>query len=114
MLRVMKRQRLVNLLVSNVPGPRDPLYVAGARIMEVFQIGAVQGNVTVNVGAFSYAGQLNLDVVADSDAVADLAIFTRGISDTLGQLGVLAPGGDQGPPVTAPNAPRATVLPVRR
>jgi nucleotide-binding universal stress UspA family protein len=114
MVRVMKRQRLVNLLVSNVPGPRDPLYVAGARIMEVFQIGAVQGNVTVNVGAFSYAGQLNLDVVADSEAVADLAIFTRGISDTLGRLGVLAPAGDQGPPVTAPNAPRPTGWPVRR
>ena len=88
MIRVMKRQHLVNLLVSNVPGPRDPLYVAGARIMEVFQIGTVQGNVTINVGAFSYAGQLNLDVVGDSEAVPDLAIFTSGISDTLGQLGV--------------------------
>jgi diacylglycerol O-acyltransferase / wax synthase len=89
MIRVMKRQHLVNLLVSNVPGPRDPLYVAGARIMEVFQLGTVQGNVTVNVGAFSYAGHLNLDVVGDSEAVRDLAIFTGGISDTLGQLDVL-------------------------
>ena len=88
MIRVMKRQHLINLLVSNVPGPRDPLYVAGARIMEVFQLGTVQGNVTINVGAFSYAGQLNLDVVGDSEAVRDLAIFTGGISDTLGQLGV--------------------------
>lgn len=85
---MMKRQHLVNLLVSNVPGPRDPLYVAGARIMEVFQLGTVQGNVTVNVGAFSYAGQLNLDVVGDSEAVGDLAIFAGGISDTLGQLDV--------------------------
>ena len=86
MIRVMKRQHLVNLLVSNVPGPRDPLYVAGARITEVFQLGTVQGNVTVNVGAFSYAGQLNLDVVGDSEAVGDLAIFAGGISDTLGSL----------------------------
>lgn len=56
---------LVNLIVSNVPGPRIPLYVAGAKITEIFQIGAVQGNVTISVGAFSYAGQLNLDVVGD-------------------------------------------------
>ena len=89
MIRVMKRQHLVNLLVSNVPGPRDQLYVAGAKIREVFQLGTVQGNVTVNVGAFSYAGHLNLDVVGDSEAIRDLAIFTGGISDTLGQLEVL-------------------------
>ena len=89
MIRVMQRQHLVNLLVSDVPGPRDQLYVAGAKIMEVFQLGTVQGNVTVNVGAFSYAGHLNLDVVGDSEAVRDLATFTGGISDTLGQLDVL-------------------------
>ena len=48
----------------------------------------MQGNVTVNVGAFSYAGQLNLDVVGDSEAVGDLAIFAGAISDALGQLNV--------------------------
>jgi diacylglycerol O-acyltransferase / wax synthase len=85
----MKRQHLVNLLVSDVPGPRVPLYVAGAKIMEIFQIGAVQGNVTINVGAFSYAGQLNLDVVGDPDALPDLTIFAGGVADTLSQLGAL-------------------------
>jgi len=95
MVHVMKRQHLVNLLVSNVPGPRGPLYVAGARIMEVFQLGTVQGNVTINVGAFSYDGQLNLDVVGDSGAVPDLAIFAGGISDTLSQLDVQPTGAHQ-------------------
>jgi diacylglycerol O-acyltransferase / wax synthase len=90
MIRVMKRQHLVNLLVSNVPGPRDPLYVAGVRITEIFQIGAVQGNVTISVGAFSYAGQLNLDVVGDPDALPDLTIFSHGVAGTLSQLGTPA------------------------
>jgi WS/DGAT/MGAT family acyltransferase len=90
MVRVMKRQHLVNLLVSNVPGPRFPLYVAGNRIAEIFQIGAVQGNVTISVGAFSYAGQLNLDVVGDPDALPDLTIFSHGVAGTLSQLGTLA------------------------
>jgi diacylglycerol O-acyltransferase / wax synthase len=90
MVRMMKRQHLVNLIVSNVPGPRVPLYVAGARITEIFQIGAVQGNVTISVGAFSYAGRLNLDVVGDPDALPDLAIFAGGVAGTLSQLGALA------------------------
>jgi hypothetical protein len=92
MVRMMKRQHLVNLIVSDVPGPRVPLYVAGARIMEIFQIGAVQGNVTISVGAVSYAGQLNLDVVGDPDALPDLTIFAGGVTDTLSRLGAL-PGG---------------------
>jgi diacylglycerol O-acyltransferase / wax synthase len=87
MVRVMKRQHLVNLIVSNVPGPRVPLHVAGVRITEIFQIGTVQGNVTISVGAFSYAGQLNLDVVGDPDALPDLTIFTDGVADTLSRLG---------------------------
>jgi hypothetical protein len=33
------------------PGPDRPLYFAGALLLEMFQIGAVQGNVTLSVGA---------------------------------------------------------------
>jgi diacylglycerol O-acyltransferase / wax synthase len=87
MVRVMSHQRLVNLLESNLPGPPMPMYLAGARILEVFQVGVVQGNITVSVGVLSYAGQLNFDVVGDPDAVPDLAVFAGGLSDALGDLG---------------------------
>lgn len=93
MVRVMFRQRLVNLLLSNVPGPSLPMYFAGARVLEVFQIGVVQGNITLSVGVLSYAGQLNFDIVADAEAVPDVAAFTQGLSDALAQLGVLDPRG---------------------
>ncbi len=88
MVRVMSHQRLVNLLASNLPGPPIPMYLAGARILEVFQVGVVQGNITVSVGVLSYAGQLNVDVVGDADAVPDLALFAEGMSDSLRELGV--------------------------
>jgi len=103
MVRMMKRQHLVNLIVSNVPGPRIPLYVAGVKITEIFQIGAVQGNVTISVGAFSYASRLNLDVVGDPDALPDLTIFTGGVADTLSRLGALA--GSQPSQATARQGP---------
>ena len=89
MAGVMSRQRLVNLLVSNLPGPAGELRLGGARVLEMFQIGIVQGNLTVSVGAISYAGQLNLDVVGDSAAVPDVQAFADGVSDTLGKLGAL-------------------------
>jgi diacylglycerol O-acyltransferase / wax synthase len=93
MVRAMSRQRLVNLLTSDLPGPQEPLRFAGARVLELFQIGVVQGNIAITVGALSYAGQLNLGIVADRDAVPDLAEFTEGMSDALEQLGVLADAG---------------------
>ncbi len=89
MVGMMSRQRLVNLLVSNLPGPAAPLSLAGTPVLEIFQFGVVQGNVTVSVGALSYAGQLNLDLVGDPDAAPDLTAFADGISDTLRQLGAL-------------------------
>jgi diacylglycerol O-acyltransferase / wax synthase len=87
MIRAMNRQRRINLLMSNLPGPPQPLYFAGAKILEVFQIGVVQGNVAVQVGALSYAGQLNLDIVADAHLVPDLTVFANGMTQDLERLG---------------------------
>jgi WS/DGAT/MGAT family acyltransferase len=90
MIRGMARQRLVNLLVSNLPGPPEPVWFAGARVLEIFQFGVVQGNVPISVGALSYAGQLTLGIVADG-ALTDLHVFAGGVTQTLGELA--APAG---------------------
>lgn len=87
MIRTMNRQRRINLLMSNLPGPPQPLYFAGAKILELFQIGVVQGNVAVQVGALSYAGQLNFDIVADANLVPDLTVFANGMVEDLQRLG---------------------------
>ena len=92
MVRGMKRQRMINLLMSNLPGPPRPMYFAGARVLELFQIGVVQGNVPLQVGVLSYAGQLNLDIVGDANVVPDLAAFTTGMADDLRCLGARSQG----------------------
>ncbi|MGW4015465.1 wax ester/triacylglycerol synthase family O-acyltransferase [Rhodococcus ruber] len=85
-VRVMRRQRLVNLFVSNLVGPPVPLHFAGARIREMFQIGVVQGNVGLAVGVLSYAGRLNIDLVADAVLVPDLEIVAEGFSAAVDEL----------------------------
>jgi hypothetical protein len=87
MIRTMNRQRRINLLMSNLPGPPQPMYFAGAKILEMFQLGVVQGNVAMQVGALSYAGQLNVDIVADTDLVPDLTVFANGMTEDLERLG---------------------------
>jgi hypothetical protein len=88
MVRAMVHQRMVNLFTSNLPGPPTPLYFAGARVLELFQVGVVQGNVTVGVGVLSYAGQLTFDIVGDAESVPDLPMFAEGLSAALEELGV--------------------------
>ena len=87
MIHTMNRQRRINLLMSNLPGPPQPMYFAGAKILELFQIGVVQGNVAVQVGALSYAGQLNFNIVADANLVPDSTVFANGIVEDLERLG---------------------------
>lgn len=90
MIRGMNRQRRVNLLMSNLPGPPQPMYFAGSRILEVFQVGVIQGNVPLSVGVLSYSGQLNLDIVTDANLIPDAAVFAEGMADDLKRLGATA------------------------
>jgi len=84
--RHFPRQRSVNLVVTNVAGPPVPLYLAGARLLELFPMMPVMGNLTLVVGVLSYAGQLNLTAAADHDRCPDLEIFTRGVRTALDDL----------------------------
>ena len=84
--RHFPRQRSVNLVVTNVAGPPVPLYLAGARLLELFPMMPVMGNLTLVVGVLSYAGQLNLTAVADRDSCPDVEVFAQGLRSALDDL----------------------------
>lgn len=84
--RRFPRQRSVNLVVSNVPGPPTPLYLAGASVLEMFPTMHTMGNLTLVVAALSYAGQLTITTVADAQHCADVDAFTQGARTTLDDL----------------------------
>jgi diacylglycerol O-acyltransferase / wax synthase len=84
--RHFPRQRSVNLVVTNVPGPPAPLYLAGARLLELFPVAAIMGNLTLAVAVFSYAGQLNFTAIADRDTCPDVEVFAQGVRRSLDEL----------------------------
>jgi diacylglycerol O-acyltransferase / wax synthase len=90
--RRFPRQRSVNLVVTNVPGPPMPVYLAGARVLELFPVMPVMGNLTLVVAVLSYAGQLNLTAVADRDGCPDVDVFAQGVRSTLDDLARSVPG----------------------
>jgi WS/DGAT/MGAT family acyltransferase len=84
--RVVHRQPFFNLIVTNVPGPQQPLYLMGARLVEAFPIVPLTRNLTVVVGILSYDGTLHFGLWADRDACADVEVFASGIGDAFTEL----------------------------
>lgn len=87
LLKLIERQR-VNVESADLPGPPVPLYLAGARVLEVFPLLPLIGTVSIGVGALSYAGQLNIGVVADRESYPDLEVFASAITADLRALEV--------------------------
>ena len=77
-LRGFRRQRLLNTSVTNLPGPPVPLYLAGARLLELVPVVSLMGNLTLVVAVLPYTGKLNLTAVADRDTCPDVEIFAQG------------------------------------
>ena len=71
----MLHQRATNVLVTNVIGPSVPVYVLGARILDILPIIDLEGNIGVTLCAFSYAGQVFLVVTADATGFPDLDVL---------------------------------------
>lgn len=87
LLVAVMRQR-VNVTTASIPGPTVPLYLTGARVLEVFPVLPLIANEPLGVGALSYAGAFNIGIVADRDAYPDLDVFVAGAREELRRLGV--------------------------
>jgi WS/DGAT/MGAT family acyltransferase len=85
--RYSRHQRIVDLFVTNVPGPKRPLYLFGARLLEVFPVVQVAGNVPLSLAVLSYDGQLNIGIQSDPDGLPDLDVFADGLRQSLDELG---------------------------
>ena len=56
-----------NTLVSNVPGPKEPLYLKGATVEEMHPISTLPPSNLLNITLFSYAGQLFFGLIATDE-----------------------------------------------
>jgi WS/DGAT/MGAT family acyltransferase len=91
--RMADRQRTINVLVTNLTGPRAPLYVLGAPIERILPLVGSTGNVRFVFAAASYCGELALVVNADG-AVEDVDVLVAGMQRAWRELvdGALARG----------------------
>jgi WS/DGAT/MGAT family acyltransferase len=70
--RITALSRPYNLVVTNVPGPRFPVFVGGARMIACYPLVPLFANQALGVALFSYDGVLYWGFNADWDALPDL------------------------------------------
>jgi diacylglycerol O-acyltransferase len=63
--------KLVNVPVSNVPGPRQVGWIAGAPVEQFLSVGPLTFGIGVNITVWSYVDQLNISVLADDVTFKD-------------------------------------------
>ena len=72
---------LANLVISNVPGPQVPLYMAGAKMLTNHPMSIVIHGVALNITIQTYAGSVDFGLIADKQALPQV----HELSDALTQ-----------------------------
>src|SRR5271166_3064846 len=102
--RRVESASVMNLTISNVPGPRERGHIEGATVSEIYSVGPVVAGSGLNITVWSYVDQLAISVLTDdvtlvdpheaTDAMIDAFTEIRraaGLSDQLQPLGAALP-----------------------
>jgi len=84
--RLLARQRVANLVVSNVPGPQVPLYLDGARLVVAYPVLPLGEALALSVAVTSLSGTLGFGFTGDWDAVPDIDGLADGLLESIDEL----------------------------
>lgn len=93
--RLQARQRVFNLVVTNVPGPQFPLYVRGRRLRAVYPLVPLAKNTALGIAIMSYDGTVFFGLNADFDALGDLETLADDLRDSIAALVAAEPDGHE-------------------
>lgn len=81
-----------NVVISNVPGPREPIYLNRYKLDSWFSTGQVFDGSCLNMTMWSYCGNANLCILADDKIIPDGWILYNYFVEELNALAALIPG----------------------
>jgi WS/DGAT/MGAT family acyltransferase len=86
--------QVANLVISNVPGPPMPLYLAGARMLTNYPASIIVHGIGLNITVQSYDQHLDFGLMADAKAMPDVQALAEGIRSAFDDLRALPRPGD--------------------
>jgi WS/DGAT/MGAT family acyltransferase len=91
--RLQARQRLFNLVVTNIPGPQIPLYVLGRELEAIYPMVPLAENTALGIAIMSYNGGINFGLTADYDALSDVEALADELRSAVEEFVAAAGGG---------------------
>jgi WS/DGAT/MGAT family acyltransferase len=88
--RNLTRMTPFNTVVTNVPGPQQPMYTLGARLVEVYPHVPLVDNLGIGIALMSYDGRMHWGINADRDLVPDLHEFALAVEAAFAELREIA------------------------
>jgi len=79
-------QREIVTVTTNVPGPRQPLYAMGRKLVEIIPYVPIATTLRTGIAIFSYCDTLTFGITGDYDSTPDLEVLARGIEDGVTEL----------------------------
>ena len=83
-------QRVVNLVVTNVPGPQFELTMGDKPLLDIFPLVPLGNNMNLGIAIVSYNGTIDFGLVGDYDALHDLDDLGEMFAEAMGELADLA------------------------
>lgn len=84
--RLASRGPWFNLVVSNVPGPPQPIYLAGARLVASYPSLPLGENSALSIACTSLAGTMAFGLTADWDGMPDVDGLALALDEALAEL----------------------------
>ncbi|HEX7668721.1 MAG TPA: wax ester/triacylglycerol synthase family O-acyltransferase [Polyangiaceae bacterium] len=75
-----------NVVISNVPGPPFPLYLAGAEVVAAYALGPVMQGAGLNITVMSYHGSLDFGFTVSADLVPDVWDLAAAVEPAMREL----------------------------
>jgi hypothetical protein len=84
--RLFASPRAFNLVVSNIPGPTEPMYMLGCPLQAVYPMVPLADHHAVSVGMLTVQDQACIGVYADREALPDVKLLAQDIDDAITDL----------------------------
>ena len=88
-------------VMTNVPGPREPVYLAGTPVRAVLVWAPTSGHIGMSVSIFSYRGEVTVGLMVDATLVPDPEEIVAALERELYALGKLDLAGRRRPATAA-------------